>query len=198
MRRPPSWVDDRDVASRAQHLLSLATSVAGPRCLGVPGRWSPGRRSSWPAIGTPARPPGGSRPRTPWRRPARPGDARSTRGAPRSSHAPRRPGRSAGAAPSCRRPSKKRLRSEVASTRSSPEVAPGFRLDHARVYREWSARGATFLTEPKDHGREIRASFAIRTATLSRWARPDGEALAQTLAVDQAGAGPEGVLRLGV
>jgi len=29
--------------------------------------------------------------------------------------------------------------------------------DIAKVYREWSARGATFLTEPKDHGREIRA-----------------------------------------
>jgi catechol 2,3-dioxygenase-like lactoylglutathione lyase family enzyme len=29
--------------------------------------------------------------------------------------------------------------------------------DIARLYREWSARGATFLTEPKDHGREIRA-----------------------------------------
>jgi len=29
--------------------------------------------------------------------------------------------------------------------------------DIARVYREWSARGAEFLTEPKDHGREIRA-----------------------------------------
>ncbi|HWG62672.1 MAG TPA: VOC family protein [Streptosporangiaceae bacterium] len=25
------------------------------------------------------------------------------------------------------------------------------------VYAEWSARGAEFLTEPKDHGREIRA-----------------------------------------
>lgn len=25
------------------------------------------------------------------------------------------------------------------------------------AYREWSARGATFLTEPKDHGYEIRA-----------------------------------------
>ena len=24
------------------------------------------------------------------------------------------------------------------------------------VYREWSARGAEFLTEPKDHGRELR------------------------------------------
>jgi lactoylglutathione lyase len=29
--------------------------------------------------------------------------------------------------------------------------------DIDRVYREWSARGAEFLTEPKDHGREIRA-----------------------------------------
>ncbi len=25
------------------------------------------------------------------------------------------------------------------------------------AYAEWSAKGATFLTEPKDHGREIRA-----------------------------------------
>jgi catechol 2,3-dioxygenase-like lactoylglutathione lyase family enzyme len=29
--------------------------------------------------------------------------------------------------------------------------------DIARVYEEWSAKGAEFLTEPKDHGREIRA-----------------------------------------
>ena len=29
--------------------------------------------------------------------------------------------------------------------------------DIARAYRDWSARGATFLTEPKDHGYEIRA-----------------------------------------
>jgi catechol 2,3-dioxygenase-like lactoylglutathione lyase family enzyme len=26
-----------------------------------------------------------------------------------------------------------------------------------RVRKEWSAKGAKFLTEPKDHGREIRA-----------------------------------------
>ena len=26
-----------------------------------------------------------------------------------------------------------------------------------KVHKEWSAKGATFLTEPKDHGREIRA-----------------------------------------
>jgi lactoylglutathione lyase len=29
--------------------------------------------------------------------------------------------------------------------------------DIAQAYRDWSARGAEFLTEPKDHGREIRA-----------------------------------------
>ena len=29
--------------------------------------------------------------------------------------------------------------------------------DIAKVYQEWSAKGAQFLTEPKDHGREIRA-----------------------------------------
>jgi lactoylglutathione lyase len=29
--------------------------------------------------------------------------------------------------------------------------------DIQRIYKEWTARGAEFLTEPKDHGREIRA-----------------------------------------
>jgi catechol 2,3-dioxygenase-like lactoylglutathione lyase family enzyme len=29
--------------------------------------------------------------------------------------------------------------------------------DIAKVYKEWTANGARFLTEPKDHGREIRA-----------------------------------------
>jgi len=29
--------------------------------------------------------------------------------------------------------------------------------DIAKTYKEWSAKGAQFLTEPKDHGREIRA-----------------------------------------
>jgi catechol 2,3-dioxygenase-like lactoylglutathione lyase family enzyme len=28
--------------------------------------------------------------------------------------------------------------------------------DIQKTYSEWSARGASFLTEPKDHGREIR------------------------------------------
>jgi lactoylglutathione lyase len=29
--------------------------------------------------------------------------------------------------------------------------------DIDRIYKEWIAKGAEFLTEPKDHGREIRA-----------------------------------------
>ena len=29
--------------------------------------------------------------------------------------------------------------------------------DIREVYKRWSAKGVTFLTEPKDHGREIRA-----------------------------------------
>ena len=29
--------------------------------------------------------------------------------------------------------------------------------DIAKAYEEWSSKGATFLTEPKDHGVEIRA-----------------------------------------
>ena len=29
--------------------------------------------------------------------------------------------------------------------------------DIGAAYAEWTARGAQFLTEPKDHGREIRA-----------------------------------------
>src|SRR3981081_2972028 len=29
--------------------------------------------------------------------------------------------------------------------------------DIHKVYKEWGAKGAEFLTEPKDHGREIRA-----------------------------------------
>jgi lactoylglutathione lyase len=29
--------------------------------------------------------------------------------------------------------------------------------DIRQVYKDWSAKGAQFLTEPKDHGREIRA-----------------------------------------
>jgi lactoylglutathione lyase len=46
-------------------------------------------------------------------------------------------------------------------TPTDPSFSSGFLnvrvADIARIYEEWSARGAEFLTEPKDHGREIRA-----------------------------------------
>jgi catechol 2,3-dioxygenase-like lactoylglutathione lyase family enzyme len=44
---------------------------------------------------------------------------------------------------------------------ADPDVSSGFLnlrvQDIAKAHRDWSARGATFLTEPKDHGYEIRA-----------------------------------------
>jgi len=44
---------------------------------------------------------------------------------------------------------------------ADPDVSSGFLnlrvRDIASAYRDWSARGAAFLTEPKDHGHEIRA-----------------------------------------
>jgi lactoylglutathione lyase len=47
------------------------------------------------------------------------------------------------------------------STPTDPDHTSAFMnvrvADIAQVYREWSARGAQFLTEPKDHGFEIRA-----------------------------------------
>jgi catechol 2,3-dioxygenase-like lactoylglutathione lyase family enzyme len=46
-------------------------------------------------------------------------------------------------------------------TPAEPGFTSGFLnvrvADIARAYREWPAKGAEFLTEPKDHGREIRA-----------------------------------------
>ena len=43
---------------------------------------------------------------------------------------------------------------------ADPDVVSGFLnlrvRDIAQAYRDWPARGATFLTEPKDHGHEIR------------------------------------------
>jgi lactoylglutathione lyase len=46
-------------------------------------------------------------------------------------------------------------------TPADPGQASGFLnvrvADIARTYEKWSAKGAEFLTEPKDHGREIRA-----------------------------------------
>jgi catechol 2,3-dioxygenase-like lactoylglutathione lyase family enzyme len=47
------------------------------------------------------------------------------------------------------------------TTPSDPNRASAFLnvrvADISKVYKEWSAKGAEFLTEPKDHGREIRA-----------------------------------------
>ena len=47
------------------------------------------------------------------------------------------------------------------STPADPGRTSGFLnvrvADIATAYQEWSAKGAEFLTEPKDHGREIRA-----------------------------------------
>ena len=47
------------------------------------------------------------------------------------------------------------------ATPAEPGFTSGFLnvrvADIARVYQEWSAKGAEFLTEPNDHGREIRA-----------------------------------------
>jgi lactoylglutathione lyase len=47
------------------------------------------------------------------------------------------------------------------TTPPDPDLSSGFLnirvADIAACYREWSARGAEFITEPKDHGQEIRA-----------------------------------------
>jgi len=44
---------------------------------------------------------------------------------------------------------------------SNPNLTSAFLnirvADIAKVYREWSSTGAEFLTEPEDHGSEIRA-----------------------------------------
>jgi lactoylglutathione lyase len=47
------------------------------------------------------------------------------------------------------------------TTPPDPDRSSGFLnvrvADIQRIYEEWSAKGVEFLTEPKDHGREIRA-----------------------------------------
>jgi catechol 2,3-dioxygenase-like lactoylglutathione lyase family enzyme len=49
----------------------------------------------------------------------------------------------------------------ILSTPADPGHASGFLnvrvADIAKAYREWPAKGVRFLTEPKDHGVEIRA-----------------------------------------
>ena len=46
-------------------------------------------------------------------------------------------------------------------TPAGPGLTSGFlnvrAADIARVHEQWSAQGAEFVTEPRDHGREIRA-----------------------------------------
>ena len=47
------------------------------------------------------------------------------------------------------------------TTPSDPNKTSAFMnvrvADIKKVYKDWSSKGAKFLTEPKDHGREIRA-----------------------------------------
>ena len=46
--------------------------------------------------------------------------------------------------------------------------------DIAAVYEEWSARGAEFLTEPKDHGHETRAFVRDPDGHLIEVGQPTG------------------------
>ena len=47
------------------------------------------------------------------------------------------------------------------TTPPDPDRSSGFLnvrvADIQKVYADWTAKGVHFLTEPKDHGREIRA-----------------------------------------
>ena len=47
------------------------------------------------------------------------------------------------------------------TTPSDPDTTSAFLnvrvADIRQIYEDWTAKGAEFLTEPKDHGREIRA-----------------------------------------
>src|ERR671914_29989 len=47
------------------------------------------------------------------------------------------------------------------TTPSNPDTTSAFLnvrvADIRQIYEDWTAKGAEFLTEPKDHGREIRA-----------------------------------------
>ncbi len=47
------------------------------------------------------------------------------------------------------------------TTPPDPDRSSGFLnvrvADIAKIYEDWTAKGVQFLTEPKDHGREIRA-----------------------------------------
>jgi catechol 2,3-dioxygenase-like lactoylglutathione lyase family enzyme len=47
------------------------------------------------------------------------------------------------------------------TTPTDPDRSSGFLnvrvADIGKIYEDWTAKGIQFLTEPKDHGREIRA-----------------------------------------
>ena len=52
------------------------------------------------------------------------------------------------------------VRGNARTARFSPKVGAMWApiiATRAKALKEWTARGAQFLTEPKDHGREIRA-----------------------------------------
>jgi lactoylglutathione lyase len=65
------------------------------------------------------------------------------------------------------------------TTPPDPDRSSGFLnirvADIAACYREWSARGAQFLTEPKDHGQEIRAYIRDPDGHLIEVGQPTGE-----------------------
>src|ERR1700674_3160918 len=46
--------------------------------------------------------------------------------------------------------------------------------DIAKAYKEWTAKGAVFLTEPKDHGRESRAYIRAPDGPLIEVAQAPG------------------------
>jgi len=54
--------------------------------------------------------------------------------------------------------------------------------DIKKAYKEWSAKGAKFLTEPKDHGREIRAYIRDPDGHLIESGPPCVADLAEVLA----------------
>ena len=64
--------------------------------------------------------------------------------------------------------------------------------DIARVYQEWSAKGAQFLTEPKDHGREIRAYIRDPDGHLIEVGQSTGILRRRGKPNDQVGCSPAG------
>ena len=61
--------------------------------------------------------------------------------------------------------------------------------DIGSVYEQWSARGAVFLTEPKDHGREIRCYLRDPDGHLIEVGQATGILAPRSSAGAQAGGG---------